>query len=271
MIAVLLCTYNGAQYLSQQLDSLMSQSYKDFRVYIYDDGSRDDTLKVIQKYVQDNPDFFTWVSDTVEHRGAARSFMWLLEKIQADYYMFCDQDDFWLPEKIEHTYNKMKEMESMYPNTPLLVHTDLHICDSNLDIINPSFWKYRHLLVDVSKDFRYLCFGNIVTGCTMMINKRSKEVSLPYVDDYYLHDYWIALMTAKNGRVDNLKEQTILYRQHGNNAAGIGKKFKWGIHMSSIIHWWKEERPIIKKLDYGSDVKLLYYRLLYFFKRYIHE
>lgn len=270
MVGILLCTYNGEQYLSQQLDSILAQSYEDYKIYISDDGSSDGTVSVIYKYIAGYPQKVVFVSSRDKHKGAAQNFMWLLEQINEEYYMFCDQDDIWLPDKISHTMQKMKQIEQRYPNSPVLVHTDLHVCDSELNIIHPSFWEYRHLLVDVSKDFRYLCFGNIVTGCTMMINQQSKRVSLPYRNDTYLHDYWIALMTAKFGHIDNIKEQTVLYRQHGNNVAGIGRKFEWGIHLKSFFQWWKDERPVIKKLGYSSDWEIFVYRFHYFLMRYFN-
>lgn len=269
MIAILLCTYNGEKYLSEQIESILAQSYTDYTVYIHDDGSKDKTLSIIEEYASKFPRKVVHVKDCIAHRGASKSFFYLLERIQADYYMFCDQDDVWLPTKIEHTFAKMKECEMKHSHSAILVHTDLYVCDSELNIIYDSFWTYRHLLTDLCKDFKYLCFGNIVTGCTMMINRLAKDVALPYSDETYLHDYWIALKVAKYGYLDNIKEQTILYRQHGDNAAGIGSKFKWGLHFKSFYQWWKDERPIIKKLGYGNDMKLLYYRLIYFYKRYI--
>ena len=270
MIAILLCTYNGEKYLSEQLDSLLSQTYKDFEVFIHDDGSTDATMSVITKYVDLYPNIIHVVEDSITHRGAAKSFFYLLGEIEADYYMFCDQDDVWLPFKIEHTFLKMKNFEKAHQNCPLLIHTDLHVCDSNLNIVHNSFWEYRHLLVDVCKSFKYLCFGNIVTGCTMMINQKAKNVVFPYSDETYIHDYWIALKVAKCGFIDNLKEQTILYRQHGDNTAGIGAEFKWGIHVKPIVQWWKYERPIIKELGYGSDWKIFIYRFRYFLMRYFN-
>lgn len=98
-----MCTYNGERFLKEQLDSLFCQSFDDFIIYVHDDGSKDKTLEILNSYINQYPQKIVLMDDPIKHRGAGSSFMWLLENVESQYYMFCDQDDVWLPSKIEHT------------------------------------------------------------------------------------------------------------------------------------------------------------------------
>lgn len=267
MISILLCTYNGAKYLSTQFDSILKQTYKDFVIYVHDDGSTDDTLKIIDSYSKNYPDKIFLLEDTEKHRGAGSSFMWLLKNVESEYYMFCDQDDFWLPNKIKHTFQKIKEIESLHPQAPILIHTDLHITDKGLNITHNSFWEYHNFKVDISKQKNYIGFGNIVTGCTVMINHKVKDVAFPYTTNL-LHDYWLALKVAQYGYVENIKEQTILYRQHGSNEAGAGLRYsKHNILFHSFLSNLSEEIKRYKMVSGNNNISWFIHRVKYFYYR----
>lgn len=266
-IAVLLAVYNGEAFLAEQLESLFLQSYKGFVVYIHDDGSTDNTKSIIAQYSQKYPDRVVIMNDPVKHRGAGPSFMWMLEKVEAKYYMFCDQDDYWLYTKVEHTLNRMHEVERLNPGKPVLIHTDLKITDAYLNVIHSSFWKYHNFKVDVSKRPQFIAFGNIVTGCTMIINQAAKQLADQY-DGKMLHDYWLALQVAKYGIIDNLKEQTILYRQHGNNEAGAGHQYnKHHIGYKHFLEGLGDEYSRFHDTNQKSRLAWLYYRMVYFIYR----
>ena len=91
MLAILLSTYNGERFLREQLDSLFNQRYSDFTLYVRDDGSTDTTVDIIHEY-QTKHENVILLHDPWQHRGASGSFMWMLQQIEADFYMFCDQD-----------------------------------------------------------------------------------------------------------------------------------------------------------------------------------
>lgn len=264
MIAIILCTYNGEKYLGKQLESLQNQTYKDIVVYIHDDGSTDSTMQVVSSFMASNRLRCVIMEDEKKHRGAGPSFMWALTNIEADYFMFCDQDDYWLPTKVEHTYKRMLEVELENPNKPVLIHTDLKLADAQLNIIHNSFWQYQNFKVDISKRRQYITFGNIVTGCTMIINKAAKEIAFPY-DGKMLHDHWIALKVAKFGVVDNIKEQTILYRQHGNNVEGAGFEYnKQSVRFLAFFKHFSDELTRFKDVSGLGILSWFYYRLRYF-------
>lgn len=218
-ISILLSTYNGEKYLKQQLDSLFSQTYKNFEIIARDDGSQDKTLEILQSYN-------TSIIDSKENLGAKGSFGALLEYAVQDsaseYFMFCDQDDVWESNKIKKTLVKMQELQSRYHDEALLVHTDLKVVDEKLNILDNSFWKYEHIKPQVNSLNRLL-MQNTITGCSVMINKKLADLALPIPSDSIMHDWWLGLVASKFGKIGYLEEATILYRQHGNNDTGAKK------------------------------------------------
>ena len=137
-IAILLATYNGARFIREQIDSIKDQTYKDWDLYVRDDGSTDNTVSIIQEYENMNPNIHLF-EDEEKHIGAKNSFMKLLSAIDSDYYMFCDQDDIWLPTKIEHSVDLLEKTEKKYPNKPIIVHTDVTVVDGNLNVLSQSY------------------------------------------------------------------------------------------------------------------------------------
>ena len=133
--------YNGANYIRTQIDSLLSQTYKDFEVYIRVDGSADGTTEIVDEYANRFPDKIKHVDINGENLGCGQSFMWLLEHTEADYYMYCDQDDVWLKQKVELSFEQMKRQETACQGKPVIVYTDLYVTDAALNITNGSFWQ----------------------------------------------------------------------------------------------------------------------------------
>lgn len=272
-IAILLATYNGAKYIREQLESLFQQSCSDFHLYVRDDGSTDDTMKIIGQFHEMYPDRVTILKDSQKHRGAAKSFMYLLENVDSEYYMFCDQDDIWLPEKIEKTFAQMKdiEAESVRKGTaakkmPILVATDLGIVDEQLNLISPSFNK--DLKIDVfRKHPELICVRHVVTGCTMMFNHAAKQASLPMSPRATMHDEWVALCVHfKGGVISIIDDSPILYRQHTSNTLGAEQASK-GFFARAVARAGQKQFFQVAKLlhkDFGlSYLKFLMYKILY--------
>ena len=221
-ISILLSSYNGEKYLKEQLDSLFAQTYKNFEIIVRDDGSTDKTKYILNEYEKNYPNKVQIIEDGIGNLGSSKSFMKLLEySSDCEYVMFCDQDDVWLPEKIEMSINKIKELEvESNKNIPLLVFTDLTVVDEKLNIINKSYWNYQKLIPSITNDWKKLLSQNVITGCTIIMNKKAKEVCLPFTLEMMIHDQWIGANISKYGKIGYLNEQTILYRQHGNNVEG---------------------------------------------------
>ncbi len=275
-IAILLATYNGAKYIREQLESLFQQSCGDFHLYIRDDESKDDTLKIVEEYRQKFSDRITVLEDSQKHKGAAKSFMTLLQEVDSDYYMFCDQDDIWLPNKVELTFARMKEIEgtagnsagtaNAVGNAPVLVATDLKVVDEQLSPIKNSF--NADLKIDVfRKHPELICVRHVVTGCTMMFNRAAKEASLPMSPRATMHDEWVALSVHfKGGIISILDDATILYRQHTSNTLGAEQASK-GFFARALARAGQKQFFQVAKLlhkDFGLPyLKFLMYKILY--------
>ncbi|KRN58140.1 glycosyltransferase family 2 protein [Limosilactobacillus secaliphilus] len=215
-IAILLSTYNGYDYLEEQVQSILNQTNHDWHLYIRDDGSNDGTISLIREFAK-NP-LISFVNDNQpKSLGASQSFLQLLSEVDADYYMFSDQDDYWLPDKIEVSLARMKSLEETGRKAPICVHTNLKVTDDNLT-------PYRlYNTGSLWHDFDRLLFNNCVTGCTMMINRRLRDtVKFDKVksSNIYMHDWWLALIAAAFGVVSYINSPTILYRQHSSNVLG---------------------------------------------------
>jgi len=220
-IAILLATYNGELYLAQQLDSIINQTNKDWLLYVRDDGSIDSTVEILKKYEQKNSNIII-LNDSIKNRGAMNSFIWLMENVNSEYYMFCDQDDVWLPNKIEVSYLELLKIQSGNTLIPLLVFTDLFIVDESLNVISSSMWEYTHLKRVM--DLKFLLIGSFATGCTMLFNNRAKLCALKYKNHALMHDSLLALSTLVNrGEIKGVSDSLIYYRQHGNNTLGTSK------------------------------------------------
>lgn len=262
MIAILLATYNGERYLKDQIESLIQQSYKEWTLYIHDDGSTDQTTTIIKSYCDKYSNIYFY-NDTESHRGAANSFLWLLDKVTADYYMFCDQDDIWLPTKIEETLRRMKSLEREYNNTPILVYSDLKVVDEHLNTISPSLWEYTKFIKLINQQ-DLISIHNIVTGCTIMINNQVKKRTFPVSPLMSMHDSWLTLITIKNkGIVSPITKQLILYRQHSRNALGAHK------YNDSLIYRLKHIIKSIKTnyMNYKLVHSVLQISLIEYLKR----
>lgn len=234
-VKILLSTYNGEKYLPAQLDSIIHQSHKDWELWIRDDGSIDDTLLIIDSYSKADSRIKKFSSE--ENVGVINSFFTLLKKVQGNYFMFCDQDDVWLNNKIEVTLKKMKESEEKF--TPALIYTDLQIVDKDMTLLNDSFYNFQK--IDPTKNtLQQLAVQNVVTGCTVMINKSLKE-KLCYTSKVVMHDHWLGMIASSLGTIDYLPKATINYRQHENNSVGAK-----GSSVFSMLH---KKNPMIKSLS----------------------
>lgn len=249
-IAILLSTYNGSKYLKNQLDSLMAQTYKDFEIIVRDDGSSDNTIDILTAYNMK-------ILEENHNLGAKRSFSELLSYAikhnEAQYFMFCDQDDVWNKDKIEKTYHKMKELEKIYSkNMPLLVHSDLKVVDNKIEVISQSFWKYQSIDPNKQKLSDFIVNNNI-TGCTMMINRSLAKKVKTIPKEAIMHDWWVAMVVSTFGKIDYLNESLILYRQHGSNDTGA-KEYGFQYFVRKFF-----EKPSFEKYILQSQAFLTQY------------
>lgn len=225
-VLVLLSSYNGEKYIKEQIESIMNQENVLVECIIRDDGSSDNSVKIIDETIKNDNRFRLIVG---ENLGFQKSFFELL-KIKNDYkyYAFADQDDVWLPNKLSKAIEKLKEIEE--ENIPCVYFSNLMQVDSELNEIGLRYIK--ELQVD---SFEENLTHNYAYGCTMVFNKFSKELACRCFPKGKLnHDAWIMLVCAACGKIYYDKNSYILYRRHGNNVsekisfwALVKKQTKW--------------------------------------------
>lgn len=219
-VDILLATYNGEKYLVEQLESILSQTYSNFRLLISDDFSTDGTRKILEEYKKKDDRIQLFFQG--KNLGVIKNFEYLLKKVESKYYMLSDQDDIWKENKIERSVEKLENSESD------LVYTDLEVVDENLNVTYKSYWKLKGIYKKVKKynNFQALYLNNFITGCTIISKKEFiKDIlPLPNISKFVLHDYWISLIISQKGKISYIEEPLIKYRQHKNNKIGSRKQ-----------------------------------------------
>ena len=256
-VSILLSIYNGEEYLSELIDSLKKQTYSHIEIIARNDGSNDLSVEMVKKLN------IKLIKGTNE--GAKKSFELLLnyalENSTSNYFMFCDQDDVWNSDKVVKSMHLMKILEKKNRNTPLLVHSDLEVVDKNLKKLCNSFWKYEK--INPKKNtFHELLLQNTVTGCTLLINRKLAELSLPIAKNAIMHDWWIALVASCFGEIGILQTQTLKYRQHQNNAIGAKKLnlnlyIKKYIQKNTLIKNFLQATSFLEQYSTNMDTKQL--------------
>jgi len=213
-VQVLLSTYNGEKYLEEQLNSLLAQDYPNVEILIRDDGSSDDTLAILEKYAGHYPNVKVIYGKNL---GVIQSFFELLRLSlpEAEYIAFCDQDDVWEKDKISRA---VRFLEQYSADVPLLYCSRVTLVDENLSIIRRSQIPKR------GPSFENALVQDIATGCTIVINRISRELLMKEIPKIALmHDWWMYLVVSAFGNVVYDVEPRILYRQHSSNVTGYKK------------------------------------------------
>jgi len=227
-IAILLPTYNGGQYLQEQIDSLYAQDYANFIIVTRDDGSTDDSVEIIQRNASQHPERFHIVSADGRNIGASAGFSKLMEYVldaqealglESAYMMFCDQDDVWHCNKISKSVVAITTLETRFPYRACLVHSDLRVVNEKRELLAESFFAYQGLRPNKRSFARFLV-SNSVTGCTAIVNEKLAAFACPVPEQAIMHDWWLALIAASVGHIDTIDEPLIDYRQHQHNTVG---------------------------------------------------
>ena len=219
MVEILLAVHNGEKYLEKQLCSILNQSFEEWRLLIYDDGSNDGTENLILKYVETYENKIKYFKSSKNSGSAKLSFFKLLKLCTAKYVCFCDQDDFWEKDKLKISMDAIKEMEKKYGEIPILIHTDLSVVDENLNLIKNSMFKMQKLKKK-EKTLQKLIVQNNITGCSVLINRELIRVWNFKTRGALMHDWWLGLVAVCFGKIKFLNCATVKYRQHENNFVG---------------------------------------------------
>lgn len=236
-VAILMSTYNAEPFLKEQINSILGQTYTNWKLFIRDDGSSDSTSLIIEEFTKKDDRIFFVNKDSIKNVGVISSFFLLLSCVKADFYMFCDQDDVWLKSKVRLSLDRMNQQKKV--DVPTLVHTDLKVVDQNLNIINESFMEKEKL--NRKSQLGNLVIQNNVTGCTVMINNSFRNIVIDkgIPNEVIMHDWWMALVGNAIGETLFVDVPTMLYRQHNLNVVGSSstiKKIMGGYGRKGIIN-----------------------------------
>jgi glycosyl transferase group 2 len=255
-VNILLSTYNGEQYLSEQLDSLLQQTYPNITIYVRDDGSDDHTLQILEKYQtkcrerQDGgPQIVILQEENPANLGYMKSFWTLLQKCErADYYAFCDQDDVWLPTKIECGVAAMEREKN---DIPILYSSGFVYCNENMEVTG------YPVQITVPVEFKDVLFYTPAFGFTIMINNKLREqaFSASSLEDMP-HDGWCQKIAASMGKFVYDRTVTAKYRRHASTVTYAG-----GRKLNLVFKWIKNE-------IFGDGMEEYYRVLRHFYDEY---
>lgn len=235
---ILLAAYNGERFLREQLDSILAQRDSCWHLTASDDGSTDATADILLEYAARYPEQITVLRRETRSGSACRHFASLLGNCPAQYILFCDQDDVWLPDKLGSTLDALSTLEATHgKDCPALVFCDLAVVGAQLTPLAPSLARAQKLET-ARFDFRSLLFQNAVTGCAMGINRALADTALRCKDwsRVIMHDGWLAAVCARFGHIAYIDKSLILYRQHGTNAVGAKDVRRMGYIAKRLVH-----------------------------------
>ena len=256
-ISVVMCTFNGEQFLAPQLESILAQTLLPEEIIVSDDGSADRTLEVVRDMSTSSSvaKNIQWViTSRKKSLGPAQNFEQALARASRELIALADQDDVWVPEKLQVLADCLGREPSA-----ALAHSDARLTDAQgiqgttlMKTLGATRAELRNL--ENGKGLAALLRRNLVTGATVMIRRELLEEASPFPTGW-MHDEWLGLVAALQGALVFEKETLVDYRQHGNNAIGASKTT-----MSDARSRLKEDRGTFfnqKNLRNGALVRLV--------------
>ena len=212
-VAVIMSTYNGEKFIKEQLDSILTQTYKNIEIVVRDDGSKDNTVAIVKEYMQKHSNI---VLHEGQNLGFIKSFFELLTLAEADYYSYADQDDVWLENKIELAVNSLNALDDTKPN---LAFGNSDYYDENMRFIGNG---PKNKKVSFVKSL-FSCCGQ---GMTMTVNKKTRDMIIENTPKTcFFHDWWTYLVCMGLGNVAYDNVTTVKYRRRKENATSEGQGY----------------------------------------------
>ncbi|NBB31405.1 glycosyltransferase family 2 protein [Cellulophaga sp. BC115SP] len=224
MISVALCTYNGAKYLGEQLESILNQTRSVNEIVICDDRSTDATADIVKAF-QDKAPFPIYFYRNDSQLGSTKNFEKCLQLCQGDIIFLCDQDDYWMPEKVEKLVDYLEKNPQQQ-----MVFSDAGMMDEKSERIAGNIWQEVMFDDNMQKIWQaggaaqILYKGYVVTGATVALRKSALSKMLPFptsVKDL-IHDAWMSISLALKNQIGFVNEELILYRRHSAQQVGFG-------------------------------------------------
>ena len=262
-VNIILCTYNGEKYLPDLLNSLLAQTYPNIRIYIRDDGSTDDTINILNEYCNRQNRFpIYFVEDKKGNLGYIKNFAETIRRSkEADYYAFCDQDDYWLPDKISNAIEQLNKKDS---KKCLLYSCAYEVRDDELNFIGNGHIPTDFSKLDVGKSLS-LYDGGWLLGFTLVINNELMHKAFDKkIENIYSHDIWVqAVALGFNGEFVYDNRVGAYFRRH-NGSTSIAE----GKVNSSLWEIWKYRFEQFKNGDVFSKIKNSYHN---YYENYFDE
>ena len=235
LLSVAMATYNGAKYLSEQLDSILAQTLAPDEIVIVDDCSTDDTWDLLSAYAQRYTQIKLCRNEI--NLGVIKTFEYALTLCTGEFIALADQDDYWLPNKLEILLNNI--------GRNWLIHSDAYIVDEQLNIIDESYSqvKPRH-----DNSLAMYLMRNDVTGCTVLLRRDLLKVALPFPVNVVMHDHYLALCAKFFDKLTYLNRPLIKYRQHSQNVVGSGNPQSY----SAMINNYKKYILFLDSLQFSK-------------------
>lgn len=212
-VAILLSTYNGEKYVREQLTSFLNQTYRNIEIIIRDDGSKDGTIKILEKYVNTHKNIKLVKGKNL---GFIKSFFELLKLGNADYYAYADQDDIWFPNKIELAVNSLNNLDNEKPNMAF----------SNVDYHDVEMNFMGHGEEHKTYSFTNSLYECVSQGMTMVINQKARDMILDNIPtECMFHDWWTYMICSGMGNIAYDDVVTVKYRRDKKNATVEGQGF----------------------------------------------
>lgn len=249
-LCVIVSTYNGSKFFHEQLKSILGQKNVELDIYIRDDGSDSKMVELLQEYTKiENVHVLLGTN-----MGYVKSFMYMLYHVpdEYDYYAFCDQDDVWLPDKLNSAILKMNE----YIQEPCFYFSSLTYVDEMLNYIGKK--TYDKMTID----FGSAIVRNRISGCSVVINKKLLDISKKVEWDNLeigSHDSWFyRLCLFVGGKIIYDDKSYILYRQHGNNVTGLKQGWKRRVKAEwdnvFVKSGWRYKIVVLLNQVYGKSI-----------------
>ncbi|MGS2778916.1 glycosyltransferase family 2 protein [Robertmurraya sp. GLU-23] len=240
-VQILLSTYNGEKYIKEQLESLIKQDYPNINILIRDDGSKDSTFHLVEDFQEKHS---TIKSIKGKNVGVISSFFELAQHADADFFAFCDQDDYWKPSKLSRAISLLEKED---PSIPLLYFSKLDLVDDQLQFLKHSQIPPR------GTGLENALIQNIATGCTIVFNRAMLELfksRVPNVEKVTMHDAWFYLLATAFGKTVYDEESHLLYRQHSSNTLGMANnKLKSAMIRYKNFQKTGKEKPFTKQAE----------------------
>lgn len=259
-VNILMSTYKGEKFLHDQIGSILSQTYSDFVLHVRDDQSPDNTFELLEAYARKDPRIHVYRGKNL---GPALSFLELLRNSDPScrYYVFCDQDDVWLPNKLEAMLELSEPKDT---GKPLLYACRLELVDDDLSFLG-------HSIIPRKFGFGNALVQNCMTGCGMAMNRAARDLIVRHApDEMLMHDWWAYLVVSAFGKVVFDERPLVKYRQHGNNVVGGGRdgRMPWARRWQRFFSSSKtgtfvctDQASVFKRFFYeklgGKDKKIL--------------